>query len=105
MHLGSEDGDANRPVGDQKASGIHVEDLARLYVLALEKAPAGSTYHTTSGPGYTAKCAHFWWSGCLRAHLAVLHRLLKAYLTHVCTEEGKRANVLERSLSSNVEKN
>ncbi|ESA31953.1 nad-dependent epimerase dehydratase [Leptolyngbya sp. Heron Island J] len=41
--------------GNQKFSATHVEDLADLYVLALEKAPAGSLFHTTTESGITAR--------------------------------------------------
>lgn len=41
--------------GSQKISAIHVEDLADLYVLALEKAPGGSLFHTAVESGITAK--------------------------------------------------
>lgn len=34
---------------------IHVDDLARLYVLALEKAPAGTILHATVGPSVKLK--------------------------------------------------
>ncbi|CAL8465187.1 g4722 [Coccomyxa elongata] len=40
--------------GTQKQDGVHVEDLARLYVLALEKGSTG-IYHTSTGDGYTAR--------------------------------------------------
>src|SRR5579875_3600181 len=43
---------AARYVGDgrNRWSFVEVEDLARLYVLALEKAPAGSLFHAAHGP-------------------------------------------------------
>ena len=34
---------------------VHVDDLARLYVLALEKAPAGTILHATVGPSVKLK--------------------------------------------------
>lgn len=34
---------------------VHVDDLARLYVLALEKAPAGTLLHATAGPSVKLK--------------------------------------------------
>jgi len=41
--------------GDYKYSAIHVDDVARLYVLALEKGQAGSVYHAVSESGITIK--------------------------------------------------
>ncbi len=41
--------------GENKTSAVHVEDAARLYVLALEKAPAGSLYHAASESSLTIK--------------------------------------------------
>lgn len=41
--------------GSHKISATHVDDLADLYVLALEKAPPGSLFHTASESGTTAK--------------------------------------------------
>jgi len=35
--------------GENRWSNIHIEDLAELYVLALEKAPAGSYFYTENG--------------------------------------------------------
>ncbi len=45
---------AARYVGDGKNRWpfVHVEDLAQLYVLALEKAPAGALYNAAHGPSY-----------------------------------------------------
>jgi nucleoside-diphosphate-sugar epimerase len=45
---------AARYVGDGKNRWpfVHVEDLAQLYVLALEKAPAASLYNAANGPSY-----------------------------------------------------
>jgi len=45
---------AARYIGDGKNrwSFVDVDDLAQLYVLALEKAPAGSLYHAAHGPAY-----------------------------------------------------
>lgn len=45
---------ATRYVGDGKNRWpfVNVDDLAQLYVLALEKAPTGSLYNATSGPSY-----------------------------------------------------
>ncbi len=41
--------------GENKTSAVHVEDAARLYVLALEKASAGSLYHAVSESSLTIK--------------------------------------------------
>ncbi|MGW0818510.1 NAD-dependent epimerase/dehydratase family protein [Streptomyces viridiviolaceus] len=41
--------------GDQHWSTVHVDDLAELYVLALEKAPAGSYYLGASGVNPTVQ--------------------------------------------------
>ena len=41
--------------GSHKLSATHVDDLADLYVLALEKAPAGSLFHTAAESGIIAK--------------------------------------------------
>lgn len=41
--------------GSQKISTTHVDDLAELYVLALEKAPIGSLFHTAVESGITAQ--------------------------------------------------
>lgn len=40
-----------RPVGDGRNywSVLHVEDLARLYVLAIKRAPAGTFWHAVGG--------------------------------------------------------
>lgn len=46
-----------RVVGDgrQEWPLVHVEDLADLYVAAVESAPAGSLLHATSGPSYAVR--------------------------------------------------
>ncbi len=41
--------------GDFKYSVVHVDDVAALYVLALEKGTAGSVYHAVSESGITVK--------------------------------------------------
>lgn len=41
--------------GSHKLSATHVDDVAELYVLALEKAPAGSLFHTAVESGITAR--------------------------------------------------
>ncbi len=41
--------------GDYKYSVVHVDDVAALYVLALEKGKAGSVYHAVSESGITVK--------------------------------------------------
>lgn len=41
--------------GDFKYSVVHVDDVAELYVLALEKGTAGSVYHAVSESGITVK--------------------------------------------------
>lgn len=41
--------------GDYKYSVVHVDDVARLYVLALEKGQAGAVYHAVSETGITIK--------------------------------------------------
>lgn len=41
--------------GDYKYSAVHVDDVAALYVLALEKGKAGSAYHAVSESGITVK--------------------------------------------------
>jgi nucleoside-diphosphate-sugar epimerase len=48
---------AARYVGDgtNRWPFVDVEDLAKLYVLALEKAPAGSLYNAASGPSYRVR--------------------------------------------------
>ena len=43
--------------GDQQTSGVHVEDLARLYVLALKRAPAGTVFNATSSNDSSARYA------------------------------------------------
>jgi nucleoside-diphosphate-sugar epimerase len=45
---------AARFVGDGQSrwAFVNVDDLAQLYVLALEKAPAGSLYNAAHGPSY-----------------------------------------------------
>jgi nucleoside-diphosphate-sugar epimerase len=45
---------AARFIGDGRSrwAFVDVDDLARLYVLALEKAPAGSLYNAAHGPSY-----------------------------------------------------
>jgi nucleoside-diphosphate-sugar epimerase len=42
--------------GSQKTCGVHVEDLAQLYVLGIKKSSASGVFHTTTGNDYTAKC-------------------------------------------------
>ena len=41
--------------GTQQTSGVHVDDLARLYVLALKHAPAGTVYFATSSNNSSAR--------------------------------------------------
>jgi len=41
--------------GENKWSTIHVDDLAELYVRALEQAPAGSVYIAAAGPPVSMK--------------------------------------------------
>jgi nucleoside-diphosphate-sugar epimerase len=41
--------------GDNHWSLVHVDDLAQLYVLALEKAPPGSLYNAAHGPFYLTR--------------------------------------------------
>jgi nucleoside-diphosphate-sugar epimerase len=41
--------------GTQKVSAVHIDDLAQLYLLALEKASAGSLFHGASESGIEAK--------------------------------------------------
>lgn len=41
--------------GSNKVSAVHVDDAAQLYLLALEKAPAGSIFHAATQSGITAK--------------------------------------------------
>jgi nucleoside-diphosphate-sugar epimerase len=41
--------------GDNHWSFVHVEDLAELYVLAFENAPAGSVYVAADGPPVSVK--------------------------------------------------
>lgn len=41
--------------GENKMSAVHVDDVARLYILALEKAPAGSVFHAGVESGITMK--------------------------------------------------
>jgi len=41
--------------GEHRSSAVHVEDAAQLYLLALERAPAGSLYHGASEHGVTAR--------------------------------------------------
>ncbi|MBD2774510.1 NAD-dependent epimerase/dehydratase family protein [Iningainema sp. BLCCT55] len=41
--------------GNNKYSVVHVDDVAELYVLALEKGTAGSVYHAVSESGITVK--------------------------------------------------
>ena len=38
--------------GQNRWPFVHVDDLAQLYVLALEKAPPGSVYNASHGPSY-----------------------------------------------------
>ncbi|MBE7385129.1 MAG: NAD-dependent epimerase/dehydratase family protein [Leptolyngbya sp. SIO1E4] len=42
-------------MGSYQLSAAHVDDLAELYVLALEKAPAGSLFHAATESGITAQ--------------------------------------------------
>ena len=41
--------------GDHQVSAVHVDDVANLYVLALEQAPAGSIFHAVSESGISEK--------------------------------------------------
>ncbi|CAK0787744.1 hypothetical protein CVIRNUC_010966 [Coccomyxa viridis] len=41
--------------GSQQTSGVHVDDLARLYVLALKHAPAGTVYFATTSNNSSAR--------------------------------------------------
>jgi nucleoside-diphosphate-sugar epimerase len=41
--------------GEHKASAVHVDDAAELYLLALEKARAGSLFHGAAEHGVTAR--------------------------------------------------
>jgi len=41
--------------GENRWPFVDVDDLAKLYVLALEKAPAGSLYHAAHGPSYRVR--------------------------------------------------
>ena len=41
--------------GDHQVSAVHVDDVAQLYVLALEKAPARSIFHAASESGISEK--------------------------------------------------
>ncbi|MDV2991233.1 MAG: Aurachin B dehydrogenase [Chroococcidiopsis sp. SAG 2025] len=41
--------------GTHQVSAVHVDDVAQLYVLALEKAPAGSIFHVATESGITEK--------------------------------------------------
>ena len=41
--------------GTHQVSAVHVDDVAQLYVLALEKAPAGSIFHAATESGITEK--------------------------------------------------
>jgi nucleoside-diphosphate-sugar epimerase len=41
--------------GENRWPFVEVEDLAQLYVLALEKAPAGSLYNASQGPSYRVR--------------------------------------------------
>lgn len=41
--------------GENRWPMVEVEDLASLYVLALEKAPAGSLYHGVDGPSFKTR--------------------------------------------------
>jgi len=41
--------------GENKMSAVHVDDIGRLYVLALEKAPMGSVFHAGVESGITIK--------------------------------------------------
>ncbi|EIE23314.1 NAD(P)-binding protein [Coccomyxa subellipsoidea C-169] len=41
--------------GTQKTCGVHVEDLAKLYLLGIQKEAGIGIYHTTTGNDYTAK--------------------------------------------------
>lgn len=41
--------------GENKLSAVHVDDAAQLYVLALEKASAGSVFHASAEFGITGK--------------------------------------------------
>jgi nucleoside-diphosphate-sugar epimerase len=41
--------------GENRWPFVDVDDLAQLYVLALEKAPAGSLYHAAHGPSYRVR--------------------------------------------------
>lgn len=41
--------------GQHQVSAVHVDDVAELYVLALEKAPAGSIFHAATESGIAEK--------------------------------------------------
>lgn len=41
--------------GEHQVSAVHVDDVASLYILALEKAPAGSLFHAATESGITEK--------------------------------------------------
>ena len=41
--------------GENKMSAVHVDDVGKLFVLALEKAPAGSIFHAGVESGITSK--------------------------------------------------
>lgn len=41
--------------GSNNLSAVYVDDAAQLYLLALEKAPAGSIFHVATQAGITAK--------------------------------------------------
>lgn len=41
--------------GKHQVSAVHVDDVAQLYVLALEKAPAGSIFHAVTESGISEK--------------------------------------------------
>lgn len=41
--------------GDNRWPMVHVEDLAELYVLALQRAPSGTIFHATDGSSYRVR--------------------------------------------------
>ncbi len=41
--------------GEHQVAAVHVDDVAQLYVLALEQAPAGSIFHATTESGISEK--------------------------------------------------
>ena len=43
--------------GENRWANVHIDDLTALYVLAIEKAPAGVFYYAENGDNSSVRCA------------------------------------------------